>query len=306
MTLVTGSSLLKAAQKGRYAVGAFNINNLEIMQAIVWAAEKQKSPAILQTSEGAIKYAGLDDIYSLISTAAKVSKMPFAIHLDHGRDLDTIKKCIKIGYTSIMFDGSHLPFDENIATTKKVVRWAHAKKISVEAELGTIGGAEDLVSAKKIIYTEPDNALEFVKKTKTDSLAIAIGTSHGAYKFKGAAKLDIGRLRIIHELVSIPLVLHGASGVPHWLVKKAEKYGACLKDPEGVPDAQISRAIPYGICKINTDTDLRLAFDAGIREFLATQCGDFDPRHILGAARGMMQQIVEQRMELFGSRGKAK
>ena len=189
MTLVTGNKLLKAAQKGRYAVGAFNVNNLEIMQSIIWAAEKQKSPAILQTSEGAIKYAGLDDINSMLKTGIKKSKVPFALNLDHGRDLNLIKKCIKLGYTAIMYDGSHLPFEENIANTKKVVKWARAKGVSVEAELGTIGGAEDLVSARQIIYTEPEKAAEFVKRTKCDYLAIAIGTSHGAYKFKGAAKL---------------------------------------------------------------------------------------------------------------------
>ncbi|MBI4144766.1 class II fructose-1,6-bisphosphate aldolase [Candidatus Woesearchaeota archaeon] len=305
MTLVTGSALLKNALHGRYAVGAFNVNNLEILQAIVQAAEKQKSPAILQTSEGAIAYAGLNNLVLLIKEAAKQSKMPFALHLDHGRDLKLVKKCIDAGYTSIMYDGSHLPFAQNIANTKKVVGWAHRKGISVEAELGTIGGAEDKVSARSIFYTEPDSAAEFVKRTKCDSLAIAIGTSHGAYKFAGTPRLDIGRLKVIRELITIPLVLHGASGVPSWLVDKARQYGACLGDPEGVPDDQITRAIQHGICKVNTDTDLRLAFDAGVREFLALKCADFDPRDILGHARDLMQQVVEHRMQLFGSSKKA-
>ena len=306
MTLVTGSKLLKAAQRGKYAVGAFNVNNMEIMQSIIRAAEKQKSPVIVQTSEGAIKYAGLHDLHLLLIHAAKHSKVPIALNVDHGRDLKLIKECIKLGYTAVMYDGSHLKFEENVANTKKVVKWAHARGVSVEAELGTIGGAEDLVSAREIIYTEPDKAAEFVKKTKCDYLAIAIGTSHGAYKFAGKAKLDIGRLQVIQKLVKVPLVLHGASGVPKWIVEKATKYGACLGNPEGVPDDQIKRAIRYGICKINTDTDLRLAFDAAVREFIATQCGDFDPRHILGPARDLMQKVVEHRMEVFGSKGKAK
>jgi fructose-bisphosphate aldolase class II len=305
MTLVTTDVLLRKAQQGQYAVGAFNVNNLEILQAIVAAAEKQKAPAILQTSEGAIKYAGLHNLVLLVRHAAKESKMPFALHLDHGRDLELIKQCIELGYTSIMYDGSHLPFEENIRNTAQVVKWAHAKGISVEAELGTIGGAEDLVSARNIIYTDPAAAVTFVKKTGCDSLAIAIGTSHGAYKFSGAAKLDIGRLRVIRELITIPLVLHGASSVPQWLLDKARAFGASLDNAEGVPEEQLVRAIKHGICKINTDTDLRLAFDAGIREFLVKHTDDFDPRHILGAARDAIQKIVEHRMELFGSKGKA-
>lgn len=305
MTLVNTSRMLFKAQEGKYAVGAFNVNNLEILQAIIKAAEKQKAPVILQTSEGAIKYAGHENLAMLVKYAARNTKVPVALHLDHGRDLEIVKKCIALGYTSIMYDGSHLPFEENIKTTRKVVEWAHKKGITVEAELGTIGGAEDLVSSRNIIYTEPDAAARFVKATKCDSLAIAIGTSHGAYKFSGAAKLDIGRLQVIRELVDVPLVLHGASSVPKWLLDKAKVYGACLDDAEGVPEEQLVRAIRHGICKINTDTDLRLAFDAGIREFLVKECGDFDPRHILGAATKLMQQVVEQRIELFGGKGKA-
>jgi fructose-bisphosphate aldolase class II len=305
MTLVTGATLLADAQKRGYAVGAFNVNNLEILQAIVRAAEQQKSPAILQTSEGAIQYAGLHSLFLLVREAATESKMPFALHLDHGRDLTLVKKCIDVGYTSIMYDGSHLPFEENIKNTKQVVEWAHKKGISVEAELGTIGGAEDLVSARHIIYTDPSAAAEFVKKTCCDSLAVAIGTSHGAYKFSGTASLDIGRLQVIRETVGIPLVLHGASAVPHWLVQKAQKFGAKFGAPEGVPEEQVVRAIKHGVCKINTDTDLRLAFTAGLREFIAAHPEEFDPRHLLGAARDQMQKVVEHRMELFGSKGKA-
>lgn len=305
MTLVPGAKLLAAAQKGTYAVGAFNVNNLEILQSIIAAAEQQKAPAILQTSEGAISYAGLEQLHSMITLAAKKSKIPFALHLDHGKDLTLIKNCINIGYTSIMYDGSHYSFEENIATTKKVVSWAHKKGVSVEAELGTIGGAEDNVSSRNIVYTDPAAAKEFVAKTKCDSLAIAIGTSHGAYKFASTPKLDLGRLRVIKDLVKIPLVLHGASSVPSFLVKRATDHGAQLGNPEGVPEAQLVRAISHGICKINTDTDVRLAFVTGVREYLHAHPEDFDPRHILSAAKTVMQQVVAHRMELFGSKGKA-
>ncbi|MEM4240026.1 MAG: class II fructose-1,6-bisphosphate aldolase [Candidatus Woesearchaeota archaeon] len=303
--LATLKQVLSKAQKGRYAVGAFNINNLEIMQAIVNAAAKLKSPVILQTSEGAIAYAGIKYLRCLVAQAAQDNKIPIVFHLDHGRDPEIIKEAIKTGYTSVMIDGSHLPFDKNIAITKKIAAMAHAKGISVEGELGTIGGAEEKIIARKIIYTDPNAAKEFVYRTGVDALAVAIGTSHGAYKFAGAAKLDIARLREIRQKVKIPLVLHGASGVPDWIVAAAEHYGARLGKPEGVPDEQVKMAIKNGICKVNTDTDLRLAFDAGMREFLATAPGDFDPRHILGRARELMQEVVEHRIKLFGSAGKA-
>ncbi len=303
--LATLKQVLTKAQKGKYAVGAFNTNNLETTQAIVNAASKLKSPVILQTSEGAIKYAGMKYISCLVSQAAQDNKIPIVFHLDHGRDPEIIKEAIKTGYTSIMIDASHLPFEKNIALTKKVAAMAHAKGISVEGELGTIGGAEEKIIARKIKYTEPESAKEFADKTGVDALAVAIGTSHGAYKFAGAARIDIARLKEIRQKVKIPLVLHGASGVPDWIVAAAEHYGARLGKPEGVPDNQVREAIRNGICKINTDTDLRLAFDAGVREFLATMPGDFDPRHILGRARELMQEVVEHRIKLFGSAGKA-
>jgi fructose-bisphosphate aldolase class II len=303
--LATLKQVLDKANKGGYAVGAFNINNLEILQAIVRAAAKLKSPVILQTSEGAIEYAGMRYLKCLVAQAAQEHKLPIVLHLDHGRDLATIRQAIAGGYTSVMIDGSHLPFEENIAVTKKVVGWARAKGVSVEGELGTIGGAEDKVSSRNIILTEPSAAKEFVERTGVDALAIAIGTSHGAYKFAGAAKLDIKRLAQIKKLLKMPLVLHGASGVPDWLVRTAERYGAELGKPEGLPDEQISAAIKSGINKINTDTDLRLAFDAGVREIIMTRPKDFDPRHILGRARELMQEVVEHRIKLFGSAGKA-
>jgi fructose-bisphosphate aldolase class II len=303
VTLVTGQKILRKAYRGKYAVGAFNVNNLEILQAVVDAAEKTKSPIILATSEGAIKYAGLKNLYLLVTEAANNSKIPMALHLDHGRDMSVIKRCIKLGYTSVMYDGSHLPLNKNIRNTKKVVQLAHKKGVSVEAELGTIGGKEDAVYARKIIYTEPDVAKQFVKETGCDSLAIAIGTSHGAYKFAASAKLDIARLKDINKILKMPLVLHGASGVPQSVVKLAEKYGARLKHPKGVPDSQIKAAIRNGVTKINTDTDIRLSFLAGIRRFLATNKSDFDPRHILD--KSIIQKTVEHRMKVFGSVKKA-
>jgi fructose-bisphosphate aldolase class II len=303
--LATLKQVLSKADKGKYAVGAFNINNLEIVQAVVNAAAKLKSPVILQTSEGAIKYAGMKYLKCLVATAASESKIPIVLHVDHGRDLEIIKQAIKTGYTSVMIDGSHLPFDENVALTKKVVGWAHAKGVSVEGELGTIGGAEEKIIARKIIYTDPAAAKEFVAKTGVDALAVAIGTSHGAYKFAGAGKLDIERLKVIKKTLNMPLVLHGASGVPDWLVHTAEHYGAKLGKPGGVPDEQIKLAIKNGINKINTDTDIRLAFDAGVREVIATAPEEFDPRHILGRARELMQDVVEHRIKLFGSAGRA-
>jgi len=302
--LVTLQKILRKANKQNYAVGAFNINNMEIAQSIIQAAVKQKAPVIIQTSEGAIKYAGADYLKCIAYQCSK-EKVPVCLHLDHGRDMDTIKKCIKLGWSGVMYDGSHLPFKENVKNTKKVVKWASKKDIGVEGELGTIGGAEDTVSAREIKYTDPDAAIDFVSNTDVSALAIAIGTSHGAYKFKGSGRLDMHLLKTIKQKLKMPLVLHGASGVPHWLVNQAARYGAELGRPEGVSDDQIATAVSYGINKINTDTDLRLAFDAAVRKFLAEKPSDFDPRHILGPARDLMQQVVEHRIETFGSKGKA-
>ncbi len=297
-------SVLAKANKKNYAVGAFNINDLEILEAIISAAEKQKSPVIVQTTEGAIEYAGVEELCAMMRTAAKMAKVPVVIHLDHGKDLKLIKKCIDIGYTSVMFDGSHYDYETNVKLTKKVVGWAHKKGVSVEAELGTIGGAEDKVSSRQIILTDPKVAVDFVKRTGVDALAIAIGTSHGAYKFAGKAKLDIKRLKEIKKKLNMPLVLHGASGVPKEIVKKATKYGGKFGAMEGVPESQIKLAVKNGINKINTDTDLRLAFTAGVREVLSKEKGVFDPRKILGPAKVEIQKVVEHRMKLFGSSGK--
>lgn len=293
--------ILKKAQQHHYAVGHFNINNMEMVQAIVNAAVRLKSPVILATSEGAIQYAGMEYLYTLAKTAAEQNKIPLALHLDHGRDMKIIEKAIKMGYSSVMIDASHETFEKNIALTKKVVQMAHKRGVSVEAELGTIGGVEDAIKSRNILYTDPAKAQEFVERTGCDFLAIAIGTSHGAYKFSGKAHLRMEILQEVRKKVKIPLVLHGASCVPLSAVKEAQKYGANLKGVQGVPDAQIKQAVKKGICKFNTDTDLRIAFDAGVRKTILNKPADFDPRHILAPARTYMQKVVEHRIKLFGS-----
>lgn len=303
---VTLKQVLAKAEKGRYAVPAFNINNLEITQAVMAAAVKLKSPIILQTSEGAIEYAGIEYLVAMARVAAK-AKVPVVLHLDHGKNLKVIKKAIDSGYTSVMIDASLMAFDQNVATTKKVVGWAKKKNISVEAELGAIKGIEDLVSVseKQAFFTDPDEAEKFARLSGCDALAVSIGTAHGAFKSKGKMELDILRLKKIDKMVKIPLVLHGASAVPKELVDLANKFGAEIGGAQGVPDAQIKVAISAGIRKINTDTDLRLAFCAGVRQALVEDKKAFDPRKILIPARDLIQQIAENRIKLFGSGGKA-
>ncbi len=303
--LANTKKILTQAHQQNYAVGHFNINNMEILQGIVQAAENLSSPVIIATSEGALKYAGINFLYDLAHTASQLSKVPIALHLDHGKDIDIIKQCLKLGFSSVMIDASHYDFEKNIRLTKKVVQLAHKKNISVEAELGTIGGKEDLVSARKILYTDPEKAQEFVERTGCDFLAVAIGTSHGAYKFTGKAKLKVDLLKKIKQRTKIPLVLHGASGVPKSIVQQAERYGAKLTGVKGVPDSQIELAVKNGINKINTDTDLRIAFDAAVRKVIKTQPQDFDPRHILAPARDLITKVVEHRIKTFGSINKS-
>jgi fructose-bisphosphate aldolase class II len=307
MPLRTNKELLTRAKKGGYAVGAFNMNNLEILQAIVSAGEAEKSPAIIAVSEGAIQYAGLPFIVSMVQTASHQTSIPLSLHLDHGRDLEIIRSCIENGFTSVMIDGSHLEFQENITMTRKVVEMAREKAISVEAELGRLKGIEDNVSVaeRDAFLTDPQAAEEFVKRTEVDALAIAIGTSHGAYKFKGEAKLDLERLKEIGGKVGIPLVLHGASGIPRSVLEKAEQFGAKLPGAKGIPDEAIRNAIPLGIAKINIDTDLRLSFIGAIREVLTKKPEEFDPRKILGPGREAIKQTVQSKMKLFGSSRKA-
>ena len=307
MALSTNKKLLNLAKKGGYAVGAFNINNLEILQAIVSAGEAERSPAIIAVSEGAIQYAGLPFIVSMARIASEWASIPLSLHLDHGKDLEVIRSCVEKGFTSVMIDGSHLPFQENIDVTKKVVEMASPRGISVEGELGRLKGIEEKVSVsdQEAFLTDPQAAEEFVKKTGVDSLAVAIGTSHGAYKFKGESKLDFERLAEIGRRVDIPLVLHGASGVPKPILEKAERFGAKLPGAKGIPDEAIQRAISLGICKINIDTDLRLSFVGAIREVLTTKPEEFDPRKIIGPGREAIKRTVQSKMRLFGSSGKA-
>jgi len=304
--LVANKDLLLLAQQKTYAVGAFNIQNLESLLAVTEAAVEEKSPVIVAVTPGAIKYAGLAYLLKIAKTAAEAAPVPMSLHLDHGEDFETVSKCVEAGFTSVMIDGSFLKFEENIALTKRVVDLAHPRGVSVEAELGRLAGVEEkTVEEKEAVLTDPDTAEEFVKRTGVDALAVAIGTSHGAYKFKAEPKLDFERLRLIKEKVDVPLVLHGASSVPAWIIEKAVKYGAELTGAKGIPEEHIKKSISLGIAKINIDTDLRLAFTATVREVLTNSPKEFDPRKILGPAKEAMKEVVKSKMHLFGSSGKA-
>mgnify|MGYP001485356291 FL=1 len=282
--LVTGKEILDHANKNGYAVGAFNVNNMEIVQAIVEAAEETNSPVILQASQGGIKYAGIEYIAQLAKVAAEKVKVPVAIHLDHGTDFQQIMLCIRHGFTSVMIDGSKHQLKDNIDITKKVVEIAHAVGVSVEAELGKIGGTEDDISVdeREATFTDPEEAKLFVEETGVDSLAIAVGTAHGVYK--GEPKIDFNRIKTIKELVGIPLVLHGSSGVPADSIKKA---------------------VEAGINKINIDTDLRIAFTQAIKDFIKDNPNNIDPRKVLSPAREAMKEVIKEKMILFGSNGRA-
>jgi fructose-bisphosphate aldolase class II len=294
------------ARANGYAIPALNVQNLESLTAVTEAAVEEKSPVIVQITPSVIKYAGLAYIVGLAKAAAQLSPVPMAVHLDHGENFEIAATCVGVGFSSVMIDGSFLKFEDNIALTKRVVDIAHPRGVSVEAELGKLAGVEERsVEEKDAILTDPDAAKEFVEKTGVDALAVAIGTSHGAYKFKSEAKLDLDRLKSISEKVSIPLVLHGASSVPQELVEKATKYGATLSGAKGIPEDQYKQAISLGIAKINIDTDLRLAFTATVREVLANSPKEFDPRKILGPAKEAMKQVAKSKMQLFGSSGKA-
>lgn len=304
--LVPAKPLLVAARRKKYAVPAFNVNDLEFLKAVMSAAEKMKSPIVVQTSEGAIEYAGMDYLVAMIRVAAK-APVPVVMHVDHGKDLALLKRAIASGYTSVMYDGSSLPYAENVRNTKKVVAWARAKGVSVEAEIGALAGIEDLVNVaeKDAKLTNPEEAARFAKETRCDSLAVAIGTSHGAFKFKGKTHLDIERLKKISKLVKLPIVLHGASGVLEDVKEIAEKYGAKLGEARGVLDADITQAIKHGVAKINIDTDLRIAFTAGIREAVHDMPKVIDPRKLLEPASLLMREVAMRKMKLFGSAGRA-
>ncbi len=300
MPLVTSKDLFQKAYQGQYAIGAFNVNNMEIIQGIVDAAKEENAPLILQVSAGARKYAKHIYLVKLIEAALEDTGLPICLHLDHGEDFEVCKSCIDGGFTSVMIDGSKYPFEENIALTKKVVEYAHAKGVVVEGELGRLAGVEDAVnvSAKDATYTDPDQAVEFVQRTGVDSLAIAIGTSHGAYKFKGEPSLDFERLEKISKLLpGYPLVLHGASTVLPEFVSKCNEHGGQIPGAQGVPEDMLLRAGKLGVCKINIDTDLRLAMTASIREHFANHPGDFDPRQYLKPAREAIKQMVKHKIK---------
>lgn len=302
--LVTLTHALKHAQKYRYAVGAFNINNFEIAHAVLEGAQEMNSPVILSTSEGAISYAGMDELGSLVHTMARRYHVPIVYHLDHGKDVELVKQAIRSGwYTSVMFDGSTLPYEENVAQTKTLRRLAHWHGVSLEAELGALAGIEDFVNVevRDAHLTKPEQAAEFVRRTGCDALAIAIGTSHGAYKFEGDSQLDFKRLEAIAERVHIPLVLHGASGVPEHIKQACMSYGCKIADAKGVADEHIRKAVEFGIRKVNIDTDIRIAFDAGIRKYLQENPEVIDPRKIMGGAMDLMKQVVIEKMRLLGS-----
>ena len=300
MPLVTSKEMFQKAYAGNYAVGAFNVNNMEIIQGIVDAAKDEKAPLILQVSAGARKYAKHVYLMKLVEAAVEDSGLPICLHLDHGEDFEVCKACVDGGFTSVMIDGSKYPFEENIALTKKVVEYAHARGVVVEAELGRLAGVEDSVkvNAKDASYTDPDQAVEFVNRTGVDSLAIAIGTSHGAYKFKGDPSLDFARLeKITNLLPNFPLVLHGASTVLPEFVGKCNQYGGKIEGAQGVPEDMLLRASQLGVCKINIDTDLRLALTAAIREHFVLHPGDFDPRQYLKPAREAIKGMVQHKIK---------
>lgn len=299
MPLVTTKQMFEDAYKGGYAVGAFNVNNMEIVQAIVDAAKEVDAPLILQVSAGARKYAKPAYLKKLVEAAVIDSGLDIALHLDHGDSFEICKQCIDDGFTSVMIDGSHLSYEDNIALTKQVVEYAHARGVVVEAELGKLAGVEDEVNVKAedATYTDPQQAVDFVKRTGVDSLAIAIGTSHGAYKFKGEAKLDFDRLETISRLLpDFPIVLHGASSVVQEFVAMCNEFGGSIPGAQGVPEDMLRRAATMGVCKINIDTDLRLAMTGAIRKYLAENPSEFDPRKYLGVGRDAIKGMVKHKL----------
>lgn len=308
MPLVTSTEMFKKAYDGGYAIGAFNVNNMEIVQGITEACQEEHAPVILQVSKGARAYANHTYLVKLVEAAVECCPdIPIVLHLDHGPDFETCKSCIDGGFTSVMIDGSHRSFEENIAVTKRVVEYAHAHGVWVEAELGRLAGVEEDVSSEHSIYTDPDQAVEFVERSGCDSLAIAIGTSHGAYKFKGEAKLDFERLEKIGSLMpGYPLVLHGASSVPQEFVEMCNTYGGKVAGAAGVPEELLRKAAGMAICKINIDTDIRLAMTASIRKQLVEHPEEFDPRGYLKPARQAVKDMVQHKIKhVLGCSGKA-
>jgi len=311
MPLVTSKEMFKKAYEGGYAIGAFNVNNMEIIQGITEAAQEVNAPLILQVSAGARKYAKHVYLMKLIEAAIEDTGLPICVHLDHGDSFELCKSCIDGGFTSVMIDGSHLPFEENIKLTKQVVDYAHAHGVVVEGELGRLAGIEVAVnvSEKDAAYTDPDQVEEFVSKTGVDSLAIAIGTSHGAYKFKPGQKPQL-RFDILEEvskrLPGFPIVLHGASSVMPEYVEMINKNGGKMPDAIGIPESMLRQAASMAVCKINIDSDLRLAMTGTIRQYFAEHPDHFDPRQYLKPARENIKQLVKHKLvEVLGCAGKA-
>ena len=312
MALVTSTEMFKKAYHGGYAVGAFNVNNMEIVQAITEACREEKAPVILQVSKGARAYANHTYLVKLVEAAViECPEIPIVLHLDHGDSFETCKSCIDGGFTSVMIDASSKPFDENIAITRKVVEYAHDHGVVVEAELGALAGVEDEVSveADKAHYTRPEEVEEFVTRTGCDSLAIAIGTSHGAYKFKPGTKPQL-RFDILEDvsrrLPGFPIVLHGSSSVPQEYVEMVNAYGGAMPGAIGVPEDQLRKAASMAVCKINIDSDLRLVMTGTVRKYMAEHPADFDPRAYLKPARANIRELVKhKRIDVLGCDGKA-
>lgn len=305
MPLVSGKLLFEKANEHSFAIGAFNFNNMEFLKAILEAAEEEEAPVFVQTTESAIRYAGIEYLAGMVYAVKDSYRIPFALHLDHGKHVETILKAIRHGYTSVMIDYSDRPYEENLEVTKRVVSLCAPLGISVEAELGKLVGVEDGIESVEEVLVDPDQAKEFSLRTGIDALAPAIGTAHGAFKFKGEAKLDFERLKEVKELTNLPLVLHGASGVYYEYVAEINRYGGEIKGAKGVPDEDIRKAVSFGINKINTDTDLRLAFTATLRRLIAEERGNIDPRKFLKPAMEEVKEIVKRRIRLYGSSGMA-
>ncbi|MBO7701032.1 MAG: class II fructose-1,6-bisphosphate aldolase [Eubacteriaceae bacterium] len=308
MALITSTEMFKKAIAGKYAVGAFNVNNMEIIQGIMEAAQQERSPLILQVSAGARKYAKPIYLMKLVEAAMIDTGLDVCLHLDHGENFEICKQCVDDGFSSVMIDASSRPYEENIAETKKVVEYAHAHGVVVEAELGKLAGIEDAVnvSAADAAFTDPEQAADFVAKTGVDSLAIAIGTSHGAYKFKGEPRLDFERLEKVTSLMpGFPIVLHGASSVPQYLVERCNSFGGQIPGAQGVPEEMLRKAATMGVAKINIDTDIRLAVTSTIRQVFVEQPEVFDPRTYLKPAREAIKDMVAHKMrDVLGSSGK--
>ena len=309
MPIVNSKELLKKAYEGGYALGAFNVNNMEIIQGITEGAKLENAPLILQVSAGARKYAKHVYLMKLIEAAVEDTDLPIVVHLDHGPDFETCKSCIDGGFTSVMIDGSHLPFEENIALTRKVVEYAHDRNVTVEGELGRLAGVEDevKVKAEDSSYTDPDQVQEFAERTGVDSLAIAIGTSHGAFKFKGTPKLRFDILEeVARRLPGFPIVLHGASSVIPEFVDMVNQYGGKMPGAQGVPEDMLRKAASMAVCKINIDSDLRLAMTGTLRKYLYEHPEDFDPRKYMGPCRDAIREMVRHKIvDVLGCSGKA-